>query len=306
MAGPKPSIKKTPKVQIKSLKENILQICENIQKCKQDDKKEKKEIVRSWKNLRLNKTKTKKSLDKLISDDQIHRNELYKLLNKLTDSAIQKCEFVDFTDMALDIVAAQFRLLKLTKIYQGKNKMNKLVLLSQVAVEIANAMANIEKAENFKKLYSIIEDIVRELQDINDDELGEKCKQVSWTLFYYANCCNHLRDFRKSFEIANRAICLLRTAYDVRAETIDLMAYCYETAFLSLCSFADDESKVEEWKKKALDVVHKVDLDEEKKKKCITKLENIFNKRFPNARDKDAQDVKTLSKEKCLEVSAEN
>ena len=259
----------------KSFKENILQIRQDIQKCTKDNKKD---IIQSCKTLILNKTKTKKQLEKLISDDQIHRNELYKNLNELTRLAIKQCKFVDFTDMALDLVAAQFRLLELTKIYQGKNKINKLVRLSQVAAEIAIAMGKLEKAENFKKRYSIMEDIVRNLQDINNVELSEKCKQVSWTLFYYANCCNHLSDFRKSFELANRAICLMRTAYDVRAETIGVMAYCYETAFQSLCSFADDKSNVEEWKKKALDVVHKVDLNEEKKKQCLAKIESIFNK----------------------------
>ena len=260
------------------MKENIEEILGDLQS---------KDIDEAAIKSRCGKFVIKKCTNKQLPVTKSENEEVvYDTLNKLTLAVAKKCKSHIFAMLALELWETQFRFLKrIINGYEGKQKLLKLFGLSGLAYDITKALQKQKKGDHFKKKYSIMDEILDEMEDVGTiEDINEKCEQVSRYFFNYAQCCSNVEDYGKSLQIVHHAIHLLKTVHGSKSNHRRLLALCYKSAFAARCHGPrKDKQKAEYWKKKALETSNKVEdwKKDTEKKEFENSISKTFEENFP-------------------------
>ena len=170
------------------------------------------------------------SCKELISllESKLFQNELRGVINgciegvtSLTDKLIE----VQLTSPAISLTYCRFNLVK--KYYINESRIRRLRAIGVALQHISTCLRSMNRKYDIKKYYSLMDEILKEMQKIKTVDLKLKCIDVAWFMKFYGFCCNEADDLGKSIEINKQAIAIMETVFSEDSGRYLVLGLCY-------------------------------------------------------------------------------
>lgn len=82
----------------------------------------------------------------------------------------------------------------------------------------------------------IMEDILRDMLQVQDVDVKEKTIRVAWVYKYFAFCCDEVENFNRSVELNRQGITVMKTVFGAEASRYKIFGHLYHNMAASLVS----------------------------------------------------------------------
>ena len=134
-------------------------------------------------------------------------DECYLEVQNLVEKFIE----IRMVETAMLLLQSLFALVK--EFFEKGEKLDKLERIGYPIMDIAPQFVAQNKTEQFKEYYSFLNEILKEMQEINDVDLEFKCETVASFLHFFGNCCLSVSDYSSSIELYKQSVCLIKTVF---------------------------------------------------------------------------------------------
>ena len=199
---------------------------------------------------------------------------------------LDKTKHLKKNDISLELTCCRFYILK----QFNNEKLYKLGSLGKDLYAFARSMSGSNQKDKFKLRYGLMDDILREMQNIKctadtpkDKSDGavdyeRKCNQVVYFLMQYGNCCAAIKDFEEAIDRNKRALNILEFVFGDEAAQQKTYGHCHNNI-----GYAQEHLKqmkeAASFYKKAGDAYKEVpNWDEKEKSKAISEAQTSYDR----------------------------
>ena len=214
--------------------------------------------------------------------DQSSLNDWDGIIRAILD----KIKDLKKNDISLELTCCRFYILK----QFNNEKLYKLGSLGKDLNAFARSMSGSNQKDKFKSRYGLMDDILREMQNIKSTadtpkdksdgavDYERKCNQVVFFLMQYGHCCATIKDFEEAIDRNKRALTILEFVFGDEAAQKKTYGHC-------LNNIGSAQEQLKQMKEaansyeKAVEAYKKVPKWEEKEKaKSISEAQTSYNR----------------------------